>query len=320
MSRILLLDPALGIIADRIRAAFPNEPVEWIARPTLDDLERHGADAEIVAKAFNPLPEGALDRLPNLRFIQLIGVGYDSLDIEACRARGIRAACNPGVNAIGMAEHTIMLMLAWLKQMIPGDMATRANTFSNGATLVRGIGDLDGATVGLIGFGPIARAVATRVQAFCSDVLYTTRTRLPRDEEARLGVEWAEFDDLLGRSNIVSMHLALTPETRRTMDARAFGLMKPGALFVNTARGGLVDEEALRAAIVSGHLGGAALDVIEHEQDGGNPFTDLERVIMTPHIGGGSRGSFGAMADRSIANIRRYLAGDPIHDPVPGLE
>jgi phosphoglycerate dehydrogenase-like enzyme len=122
------------------------------------------------------------------------------------------------------------------------------------------------------------------------------------------------MDALLTQSDIVSLHLLLTAETAGIINAKSLAQMKRGAYLVNTSRGGLVDEDALRAALTSGHLRGAALDVLQHEQDGGNPFVDLPQVLVTPHVGGGSRGGFNAMADGVIANVRRFLTGEPLRN------
>jgi phosphoglycerate dehydrogenase-like enzyme len=169
--------------------------------------------------------------------------------------------------------------------------------------------------VGLIGLGQIGQSVAERLAPFGPRILYATRHPVP-EAEARLGAEWRTIPDLLSDSTIVSLHLPLSDATRHLIGAAELASMPRGSYLVNTGRGGLVDEAALRAAIVSGHLAGAGLDVIDGETEGVNPFADLPTVIVTPHIGGGSRNSMANVVERCTANIRRYLAGEPVLDVV----
>jgi glyoxylate reductase len=173
--------------------------------------------------------------------------------------------------------------------------------------------------VGLIGMGDIGTAVAERLIPFGPRIVYSTRRRRQADEETRLGATWLPLADLLHESTMVSLHLPLTPKTYHLLGDDELAAMPQGSYLINTARGGLVDEAALRRAIVREHLRGAALDVLEHETDGRNPFADLPAVIVTPHLGGGSRGSVSRMVERSAANISRFLTGEPVQDVIPGL-
>jgi phosphoglycerate dehydrogenase-like enzyme len=137
------------------------------------------------------------------------------------------------------------------------------------------------------------------------------------DVEVRFGAQRLPFEDLLQRSNILTLHVPLLPETHHLIGAAQIAAMPRGSYLVNAGRGGLVDEAALRDAIASGHLAGAGLDVLERETDGVNPFADIPEVIVTPHVGGGSRNSMNGVVERSTANIRRFLAGEPVLDQVP---
>lgn len=320
MSRVVLIDPAVHPALARFQMCLPGIEVKAVNGRDLDAVKRDAAEAEVLEIASLPITRELLDRTPRVRFIQQVGVGIDGLNLPLLRERQILAANNPASNAVGVAEHTIMLMLALIKRIVPADRAFREGRFTQADVISAGLGDLDGATVGLVGMGPIAQALAARLRGFGSTVVYTSRNRRPESEEAEIGAVWLPFEELLGVSDIVSLNVPLANETRGMMDARAFALMRPGAYLVNTARGRLIDDAALRAAIISGRLAGAALDVFADERDGGNPFADLEQVIVTPHVGGGSRRSIKTMVDRSIANIRRYLAGEPIQSPVPGLD
>lgn len=318
MPKVLLIDPALAVAMDRFRQTLPAS-VEIAATTSFDDdeLARLAVDADILVNARRRIDAAMLAMAPRVRFIQLIGIGYDTVDVAAVASAGITVAYNPGVNAAGVAEQTLMLMLALVKRLPWSEQSSRAGQFATAELIGAGIDDLTGATVGLIGMGDIGTAVAERLIPFGSRVVYSTRR--PPMEETRLGAIWLPLADLLHESNIVSLHLPLTPETYHLLSDEELAAMPKGSYLVNTARGGLVDEVALRRAMVREHLRGAALDVLEHETDGRNPFADLPAVIVTPHLGGGSRGSVTRMVERSAANISRFLAGEPVRDVIPGL-
>jgi phosphoglycerate dehydrogenase-like enzyme len=318
MTKVLLIDPALAVAVERFREILPVS-VEIAVTTSFDhdELARLAKDAEILVNARRRIDAAMLAMAPRARFIQLIGIGYDTVDVAAVASAGITVAYNPGVNAVGVAEQTLMLMLALVKRLPWSERSSRAGQFATAELIGAGIDDLAGTTVGLIGMGDIGTAVAERLIPFGPRIVYSTR-RQP-DEEARLGATWLPLAELLREATIVSLHLPLTPETYHLLGDEELAAMPQGSYLVNTARGGLVDEAALRRAIVREHLRGAALDVLEHETDGRNPFADLPAVIVTPHLGGGSRGSVGRMVERSAANIGRFLAGEPVWDVIPGL-
>ncbi len=320
MSKVLLVDPARAVAEDRFRQLLPGS-VEIAATTGFDDDEfaSLAVDADILVNARRRIDAAMLAMAPRVRFVQLIGIGYDTVDVAAVASAGITVAYNPGVNAVGVAEQTLMLMLALVKRLPQSEHSSRAGQFATAELIGAGIDDLSGATVGLIGLGDIGTAVAERLIPFGPRIVYTTRRRRPPGEEIRLGVTWLSLPDLLRESNVVSLHLPLTPETYHLLGNDELAAMPKGAYLINTARGGLVDEAALRRTIVGEHLRGAALDVLEHETDGRNPFADLPAVIVTPHLGGGSRASVGRMVERSAANIGRLLAGEPVQDVIPGL-
>jgi len=316
MPKVLLIDPALAIFRERFAERLPTD-VEVVAVASFDagEFARLAVDAEIVINARRPVDAALFRMAPAIRYVQQIGVGTDPVDWPAAEAAGALVAYNPGVNKTGAAEHAVMLMLALLKRLSSTELATRAGRFEPAEVIAAGIDDLADATVGLIGLGQIGQAVAERLVPFGPRVLYATRHPVP-EAEARLGVEWRSIPDLLNASTIVSLHLPLSDATRHLIGADELASMPPGSYLVNTGRGGLVDEAALRAAILSGHLAGAGLDVIDGETEGVNPFADLPTVIVTPHIGGGSRNSMANVVERCTANIRRYLAGQPVLDVV----
>jgi len=208
-----------------------------------------------------------------------------------------------------------MLILALIKRLPASERVTRAGRFFPGEVIEAGIDDLADATVGIVGMGQIGRAVAERLAPFGSTIVYHARRDEP-EVEARVGARRLPLDELLRASNIVTLHVALTPETHHLIGAAELAMMPRGSWLVNAGRGGLVDEAALRSAVVDGHLAGAALDVVEAETSGTNPFADVPDILVTPHLGGGSRNSMTAVVERSTANIRRFLAGEPLRDQV----
>jgi phosphoglycerate dehydrogenase-like enzyme len=316
MVKVLLIDPALATFRERFGARLPDE-VEVVAVSSFDadEFARLALDAEIFVNARRPVDAALLAMAPDVRFIQQIGVGTDPIDLAAVESRGLLVAYNPGVNKTGAAEHVVMLMLALLKRLPDTERATRAGRFEPSEVIAAGIDDMADATVGLIGLGQIGQSVAERLVPFGPRIVYFARHAVPEAEE-RLGVERLAIPELLAASTIVSLHLPLSSETRDLIGAPELARMPRGSYLVNTGRGGLVDEGALREAIETGHLAGAALDVIERENEGVNPFADLPNVLVTPHIGGGSRNSMSNVVERCTANIQRYLAGEPVLDVV----
>lgn len=265
--------------------------------------------AEVVWHVLRPLTAAHIAAAPNLRLIQKIGVGVNTIDLDAARARGI-AVCNlPGTNSRAVAELTLLLMLGALRRVSLFDAETRAGRgWSQPPALQDGLFELGGRTVGLVGYGAIPALLAPVLTAMGCRVLYTARA--PKPEAVG---EFRGLDALLAESDVVSLHIPETPETRGLIDARAIARMKTGAVLVNTARGGLVDQAALVAALRSGHLAAAGLDVFAAEPaDPRDPLFGLPNVVVTPHIAWLTTGTF----DRSFAiaaeNVRRLGAGETL--------
>ncbi len=318
MSRVLLIDPLPLPLVERMRPLFPAASSLDVVS-TLDDEElvRHAAETEILLVISRKVDAHILSILPHVRFIQRVGVGYDNLNLAALRAAGIAAAYTPGANAVAVAEHTILLMLALLKRFPEAESATRQGGWSTMELFQTGLGELDNTTVGLVGFGNIGRAVAQRLVPFGSHILYTARHPVASAIEQQFGARYVSLDDLLASSTIVSLHVPLSEATRKLIGETEFAKMQKGAFLINTSRGEVIDELALRPAIESGKLGGAALDVLYNEAPGGNPFVDLPQVIVTPHMAGGSRAAVERAVQMAIANIARYMRGEPLLDLVP---
>jgi phosphoglycerate dehydrogenase-like enzyme len=244
---------------------------------------------------------------PRLRLIQKIGVGVNTIDLDAAKARGI-AVCNlPGTNARAVAELTLALMLAVLRRLPRFDAAMRRGEWLD-PELQDGIGELGGRTVGLVGYGAIPRLLAPVLVALGCRVICTSRT-----QHADAAAEWRALDALLAEADVVSLHLPLTSDTANLIDAAALARMKPGAVLINTARGGLVDQTALTEALASCRLAGAGLDVFVHEpHDASEALFHLPNVVLTTHIAWLTTGTF----DRSFAlaaeNCRRLAAGETL--------
>jgi glyoxylate reductase len=270
-------------------------PLERVTAPQ-DDIE-----ALIVANEAVPL-----DVFPSLRLIANFGVGYDRIDLAACTTRGIAVANTPGVLDAATADLAFALMLAARRRVVEGDRLVRAREW-HGSWADSFLGEeLTGSTLGIVGFGRIGQAVARRARGFDLRVLYTRRTR----SESDLG-EYRDLDDLLRESDVVTIHAPRTPETEGLIGERRLGLLRDGACLVNTARGEIVDEEALVRELVSGRIR-AGLDVFAHEPHVPEAVLDLPNVVLTPHLGSATRQAREAMTRLLVDNILAYTRGEPL--------
>jgi phosphoglycerate dehydrogenase-like enzyme len=242
-----------------------------------------------------------------LKLIQKIGVGVNTIDLDAARQRGIPVCNLPGTNARAVAEMTLGLMLSVLRRIPAFDQGLRKGVWTD-TNLQDGLGELAGKTVGLVGYGAIPRILAPILVAMGCSVIYTTRNPIATDVAS-----YKPLDQLLAEADVLSLHLPLVEETRHIIDAKALAAMKPGAILINTGRGALVDQTALEAALASGRLAGAGLDVFESEPlDASDGLLALPNVVVTPHVAWLTTGTF----DRSFAlaaeNCRRLRAGLPL--------
>jgi phosphoglycerate dehydrogenase-like enzyme len=258
-----------------------------------------GAVGAIVST--DPFDADVLHGSPDLRVIARVGVGTDSIDLAAATERGVVVTVTPGANEATVADHTLALMLALVRRVCEQHVATRLGMWNRTGPHVAGT--LHGSTVGLVGYGRIGRLVARRLRAFDVRVLATD----PGVEDA--DVELVELPVLLAASDIVSLHAPLAASTTGLIGAAELRRMRPGAMLVNTARGGMVDEEALYDALYAGHLGGAALDVFAHEPPGGNALLRLPNVVVTAHVAGLSARSIDEMTRRATASVVDVVAG-----------
>jgi glyoxylate reductase len=244
---------------------------------------RRGAEA--LAVVARPVDAALLDLLPDLRLVANYGAGYELVDVEACRARGIVVTNTPGVVDAPTADLAFALILAARRRIAEGDRYVRAGRWGSGWAEEELMGQpVSGATLGIVGLGGVGTAMARRARAFDMRALYAKRRRLDADDERRLEVEHRELDDLLAEADVVSLHVPHTAETERLIDARRLALMPDGGCLVNTARGAVVDEDALVRELVSGRLR-AGLDVFVHEPRVPEELFGLPNVVLAPHLG-----------------------------------
>lgn len=255
------------------------------------------------------IDRAVLDQAPKLRIVACATAGYEHVDLDACRERGIAVTHTPDVLTEATADLTWALLLATVRRLPQAERSLRAGEFHGWGFRDYLGGDLTGATLGIFGMGRIGRAVARRAAPFGTRVRYTSRTRLDAADEEELGVEWVDWDTLLATSDILSLHAPLTPETRQVLDHAALRRMKPGSYLINTARGTLVNEAALIEALRVGRLAGAGLDVYEREPEVTPGLLELDNVVLLPHIGSATRGTRTEMAMLAARNVHAVLSG-----------
>jgi glyoxylate reductase len=242
-------------------------------------------NAEALAVVARPVDAALLDLLPDLALVANYGAGYELVDVDACRARGITVTNTPGAVDAPTADLAFALMLAARRRVVEGDRYVRAGRWESGWAEEELMGDdVSGATLGIVGLGGVGRAVARRARGFEMRVLYAKRQRLAAPDETELGVEYRDLEDLLAEADLVTLHVPYTRETERLVDARRIALLRDGACLVNTARGAIVDEQALVSELVSGRIR-AGLDVFVHEPHVPEELFGLPNVVLAPHLG-----------------------------------
>jgi glyoxylate reductase len=288
---------------------FPGSAWEELPGVTLLDTwppEEPRPGVEVLLEAVVRVGPQELDLLPDLRLVANYGVGYDRVDVAACRERGVAVTNTPGVLDAAVADLTLGLILACRRQLVVSDRFVRERRWERGWAEPELLGhDLGGATLGLVGFGRIGQQVATRAKAFGMSILFHRRSGgLPLDE-------------LLRTADLVSLHLPLTPETHGLISRRRLALLRDGATLVNTARGAIVDEEALVDELASGRIS-AGLDVFAHEPDVPERLLDLPNVVLTPHIASATAETRAAMTRVLVDNVLAFIRGQPLPNEVVG--
>jgi lactate dehydrogenase-like 2-hydroxyacid dehydrogenase len=248
-------------------------------------------------------------RAPKLRVVANIGAGCDNIDVDACSRRGIPVTNTPGVVTEATADIAFALMLSSARRVIEADRFVRRQLWSHWQWNFLWGSEMHGKVLGLYGFGQIAQAVARRAQGFSMKILYHTRRRVPANIENVLGARWVDRETLLRESDFLSLHIPLTPETRHLISWNELALMKQTAFIINTSRGSIIEEDALAAAMQAGKLGGAGLDVFEHEPTVHPALTVMENVVLLPHIGTATAETRLHMALLASKNLLAALAG-----------
>lgn len=317
-----------GLNIRTMEQPWPDEPMEHgYKEPGMDGLKEYFGDqdeivdfigdAEIFVTHLAPVSENMLERLPALKLIAVSRGGPVNIDLTAAGRRNIPVVNTPGRNASAVAEFTIGAILAETRLIRLGHESLRQGDWRGDLYRTDRTGrELNEMTVGVVGYGNIGTKVVRLLRAFGTKVLvHDPYVQLSAEDRAD-DVELISFHDLLDRSDVVTMHPRVTSETRQMMNAEAFSRMKPGALFVNTARGPLADYDALYEALASGHLGGAMLETFAVEPVPADwPLLQLPNVTLTPHIAGASVGTVTYAAELVAEEVRRYLAGLPPVNP-----
>jgi glyoxylate reductase len=259
---------------------------------------------EVLVEAVVAVGPDELDLLPDLRLVANYGVGYDRVDVAACRRRGVAVTNTPGVLDAAVADLTLALILACRRHLVQSDRFVREGRWKRGWARPELLGrDLEGATLGVIGFGRIGRQVATRAQAFGMRIVFHRRSGgLPLDE-------------LLRTADVVSLHVPLTPETHGLVSRERLALLQDGATLINTARGAIVDEAALVEELVSGRISGG-LDVFADEPRVPERLLDLPNVVLAPHIASATVETRAAMTRVLVDNVLAFLRGEPVPNEV----
>lgn len=294
---------------------LPVEPIFCSAPAPSLQAAANNPDAEVIfADAITPVSREMMDLLPNLKMIHSEGVAFNAIDVDAAREKGIFVCNNKGCNAGSVAEHAVMLMLMALRCGVIGHRAVLAGEqirFKE-RFMVSNAPELGDQAVGLIGLGDIGTAAARLLRPFGCKLYYYTAHRRPPETEAELGVEYLPLEELAARCDVLSLHCAVNEQTTHMVNENFLSHVKPGAILVNTARGQLVDNMAVRRALIEGRLGSIAMDTLDPEPTpADHPLVDLpaeiaDRAVYSPHLGGITGGVF-RRAHRNMWNSVRLL-------------
>jgi phosphoglycerate dehydrogenase-like enzyme len=319
-AKILFAPSQAEAILDIARSLAPPGFELVVADPGTPAFYEAAADAEYYFGFARQMGGEFFRSAPNLKLVQLLSAGYDRVDVEAARKAKVPVANNGGANAIAVAEHALMLMLAVLKRVVRFHNNIVAGKWHGGDLAEARIFELSGKTLGIVGLGNIGKKVVRRAAAFDMDVQYYDVARLTEDQEDALGVRFVLFDELLRTSDVVSLHVPLDTTTRNLLGAREFALMKPSAILINTCRGPVVDETALHRALTDGQIAGAGLDVMVEEPPAPkHPLFGLPNVTLTPHSAGPTWENWTARFRNGFDNIQRVAAGRPAKWVIPEL-
>jgi phosphoglycerate dehydrogenase-like enzyme len=327
MTKMVVLAP---LPEEAVKAMFPPEAADEDIQ-----VDIYGGDpgpgvaeavkgADIIIGDFTfrlPIDAVAAEAARGCLLIQQPSIGYQHIDLDATREAGIPVANAGAANAIGVAEHTIMFILCLLKRALYFHRKTARGEWGQPEIFTLGMLELNGKTLGIVGMGHIGREVAVRARPFGCRIVYYDINALSGEEEKELGAERVGLEELLRMSDIVTLHVPLTPETRHLINEERLSLMKPEAYLLNLARGEVVDEAALAAALDEGRLAGAGIDVFTEEPvDPDNPLLKSDKVMLSPHVSGGTNESRVRILQVTVENVTRVLAGEKPINVVNGVE
>ncbi|MHB8508188.1 MAG: 2-hydroxyacid dehydrogenase [Candidatus Dormibacteria bacterium] len=303
--------PGLSILRERLDVNLREDE----SAPTQAELVAAAQGCEgLLTLVRDRVTDDVLEDLPMLRVVANYGVGYDNIDVAAATRRGVLVTNTPDVLTEATADLAFALILAVARRLGEGERLVRAGGFGGWDPRMLIGADVHGATIGLVGMGRIAQAVARRAAGFSMTVLYHSRTEVA--EAVAAGWQRVELEHLLTRADFVSVHVPLGPETRHLLDARRLRLMKSSAYLINTARGPVVDEAALVTGLREGWLAGAGLDVYEREPELAEGLAGLDNVVLLPHLGSATLGARSEMARVAATNLVRALGGHLPPNPV----
>lgn len=303
---------------DLLKVLRDGVPSGWtLLTPDSSGQTADFSSADVIFAMWNPVSRETIEAIPALQLVQKLGAGVDRIDLDAAKENEVAVARLFGINAVAVAEHIMMFILASLRNL----PVTQAKLLEGGWHKEEARSyqrELRGKTVGLIGVGNVGQEVAKRLAPFEATTIYYDVNPLDSATAESLQVRRTGLDELLREADIISLHVPLIPETRHLINRSRIELMKPGAIVVNCARGGLIDEQALKEALESGRIASAALDTFAEE-----PITDLglirlENVIATPHAAGATKDNFVRVVAKAVENAKQYASGKglPVTDAV----
>ncbi len=311
-ARILVTRQIFPEVVAALRERFDVEHNDDDRLWPAEELSRRLADKHgVLATVMDRIDEAMLANAPQLKVVSNIAVGTNNVDIAACTTRGIRVTNTPVVLNETTADLAFALILASARRIAEGDAMVRRGDWKVAFAMQSPLGtDVHHATLGIIGMGRIGQAIARRALGFDMKIVYSNRNRLPEADEAKLGgATWMAMADLLRTADFVLPMLPYSPAVHHLIGAKEIALMKPTAILINPARGGIVDDTALVEALRANRIAGAGLDVFEGEPQVNPGYFDLANVVLTPHIGSATRATRLAMCETAVANLTAALEG-----------
>ena len=299
-------EPGLTLLRERFDVTVSRQQAP-IDREALK-LGVEKADA-LICLLSDRIDREIIDRATRLKIVANYAVGYNNIDIRAALEKNIMVTNTPGVLTNATAELAFALIITLTRRILAADRYTRQGQFTGWDPLLFLGDELAGKTLGIVGMGRIGQSLAEKCRAFGMDIIYHNRHPLGKKTETRLKATFCSFEELLARSDVISIHAPLTDETRHLFNRSAFEIIKPGAFIINTARGEVIDEAALTEALVSGRIKGAGLDVYEYEPVVTERLTGMENVVLLPHIGSATVETRSAMAVLAAENVIAALDG-----------